>query len=102
MNGGAVVLLERLLFQVGGHGVIDLGSGGNSRRESFDVNGGAGVLLERRQLTARRATLAPISTRAAAFGWRLATCTAARSCCWSVDSFQLVGRDCVGLVASCV
>jgi hypothetical protein len=47
--GGAVVLLERLLFQVGGHGVLDLGSGGNSRRELFDVNGGAGVLLEHRQ-----------------------------------------------------
>ena len=49
VNGGAVVLLERLLFQVVGRGVLDFGSGGNSRRESFDVNGGAWVLLERQQ-----------------------------------------------------
>ena len=49
VNGGAVVLLERLLFQVVGHGVLDLGSGGNSWRESFDVSGGAWVLLEHRQ-----------------------------------------------------
>ena len=49
VNGGAVVLLERLLCQVVGHGVLDLGSGGNSRRESFDVSGGAWVLPEHRQ-----------------------------------------------------
>jgi hypothetical protein len=37
------------LSQVTDHDIVDLDSGGNSQREFFDVNGGAGVLLERRQ-----------------------------------------------------
>ena len=49
VHGNAVVLLACRLVSGEGFFTFDCGSGDNSQRESFDVNGGAWVLLEHRQ-----------------------------------------------------